>query len=135
MPVQATVVSNVDGVDFMLVGSCHCGAVTIELPSVPETAINCNCSICRRLGAIWAYYEFGTVKVNGHPEHTREYIQGDKTLIAIRCADCGCTTHWEPLNQEPGARHGVNLRNFDPRLIESVRVRRFDGADTWEFLD
>jgi hypothetical protein len=27
------------------------------------------------------------------------------------------------------------LRNFDPKLLESVLVRRFDGADTWKFLD
>jgi len=35
----------------------------------------------------------------------------------------------------PGARHGVNLRNFEPALSESVDVKRFDGADTWKFLD
>jgi hypothetical protein len=39
------------------------------------------------------------------------------------------------LKPEPGARHGVNLRNFDPTLLESVQVRRFDGADTWKFLE
>lgn len=44
-------------------------------------------------------------------------------------------THWEPLQPEPGMHHGVNLRNFEPKLLESVRIRRFDGADTWTFLD
>ncbi len=44
-------------------------------------------------------------------------------------------THWEPLDLKPGARHGVNLRNFEPKLQESVVVRRFDCADTWTFLD
>ncbi len=35
-----------------------------------------------------------------------------------------------------GAKHGVNLGNFDPKLIaSSVRVRKFDGTDTWTFLD
>jgi hypothetical protein len=29
----------------------------------------------------------------------------------------------------------VNLRNFEPKLVDSVVVRRFDGADTWTFLD
>jgi hypothetical protein len=28
----------------------------------------------------------------------------------------------------------VNLGNFDPKLIASVRVRKFDGADTWKFI-
>ena len=60
---------------------------------------------------------------------------GDKTLATIRCTTCGCVTHWEPLDPKPGAKHGVNLGNFDPELIAAVRVRRFDGADTWEFID
>lgn len=119
----------------MISGSCHCGAVTIEILFAPETATSCNCSLCRRLGGIWAYFEFGTVRISGHPEHTREYIQGDRTLKTVRCGNCGCTTHWEPLDAEPGARQGVNLRNFDPALLDSVRIRRFDGADTWQFLD
>jgi len=116
-------------------GSCHCGAVRLTLPSTPEVATACNCSLCRRIGGPWVYYEWGTVKIEGHPESTEGYIQGDRTLNSIRCRHCGVTTHWEPLPPQPGARHGVNLGNFDPSLIASVRVRRFDGADTWKFLD
>jgi hypothetical protein len=48
---------------------------------------------------------------------------------------CGSVTHWEPIEPTADGRHGVNLANFDPRLIASVRVRRFDGADTWKFID
>jgi hypothetical protein len=124
-----------DSLAGLLQGSCHCGAVRLVLPSVPENATDCNCSICRRLGGIWAYYKFGTVQITGHPERTDEYIQGDRTLRTIRCSTCGCTTHWEPLDPKPGARHGVNLRNFDPKLLASVEVQHLDGADTWKFLD
>ncbi|MFZ2988609.1 hypothetical protein [Ideonella sp.] len=81
------------------------------------------------------YYEFGTVLVQGHPENTQEYVCGDRTLKNVRCRTCGIVTHWEPLDSEPGARHGVNLRIFDPELLASVPIRRFDGADTWTFLD
>lgn len=119
----------------LLHGSCHCGAVRLVLPSLPEKATDCNCSICRRLAAIWVYYEYGTVQITGHPEHTDEYIQGDRTLRTVRCSTCGCTTHWEPLEPKPGALHGVNLRNFDRELLASVKVRHLDGADTWKFLD
>ena len=116
-------------------GSCHCGAVRLTLPSTPEVATKCNCSLCRRIGGPWVYFEFGTVKIEGHPESTEGYVQGDRTLNTIRCRHCGGTTHWEPLPPEPGVRHGVNLGNFDPALIASVRVRRLDGADTWKYLD
>ncbi len=116
-------------------GSCHCGAVRLTLPSTPEVATLCNCSLCRRIGSPWVYFEFGTVKIEGHPESTAAYVQGDRTLRTIRCRHCGSVTHWEPIDGRIGARHGVHLGNFDPMLIAAVRVRRFDGADTWEFLD
>lgn len=120
---------------FSLHGACHCGAVRLTLPAMPERATSCNCSLCRRTGAIFAYYAFGTVVVRGHPEHTEAYVWGDRTLRNLRCKTCGVFTHWEPLDAEPGARHGVNLRNFDPQLLAAVPVRRFDGAETWTFID
>ena len=124
-----------ENTDQSLRGSCHCGAVRITLPSAPDKATDCNCSICRRLAGLWAYYEFGTVLVEGHPENTSEYIWGDRTLRTIRCKTCGVATHWEPLQAVPGQKHGVNLRNFDPAILRSVVVRKFDGADTWTFLE
>ncbi len=119
----------------MLTTTCHCGAVHVAIPHAPETAINCNCSICRRLGALWAYYPVGTVTISGHPEHTTGYVWGDRTLSTVRCRHCGCVTHWEPLTDEAKGRMGVNIRNFEPEQIGDVRIRRFDGADSWTYLD
>jgi len=51
----------------MYQGSCHCGAVRMTLPSRPEVATACNCSLCRRIGGPWVYFEFGTVRIEGHP--------------------------------------------------------------------
>lgn len=116
-------------------GSCHCGAVCLALPAAPGEATSCNCSLCRRTGGIWAYYPFGKVSIQGHPEHTDSYIWGDRTLRTVRCKTCGIVTHWEPLEPASGARQGVNLRNFEPALLEAVVIRRFDGAHTWKFLD
>ena len=58
-----------------------------------------------------------------------------KTLRNVRCRTCGCATHWEPLESKPDAKMGVNARNMPPSEIEGVRVRHFDGADTWTYLD
>ena len=119
----------------MLAATCHCGAVRIEIPHAPAEVTNCNCSLCRRLGGLWAYYDVGSVRVVGHPEKTNGYIQGDRTLRTVRCSTCGCTTHWEPLDPTVHKRMGVNIRNFDPVAIGDVRIRLLDGADTWETLD
>lgn len=116
----------------MLNATCHCGAVRIEIPARPAEVTNCNCSLCRRLGTLWAYFDAHTVKIHGHPENTDEYIQGDKTLRTVRCKTCGCTTHWEPLDPLKYRRMGVNIRNFEPEVIGDVRIRLLDGADTWK---
>ncbi|MEW6706784.1 MAG: GFA family protein [Pseudomonadota bacterium] len=119
----------------MISSTCHCGAVRIEIPQRPDKATNCNCSLCRRVGALWAYYPVGSVRFGGHPEHTEWYIWGDKTLRTVRCRHCGIVTHWEPLQPEADSHMGVNIRNFDPEQIGDVRIRRFDGADSWTYLD
>jgi hypothetical protein len=119
----------------MLTGSCHCGAVRVEVPTPPTAATMCNCSICRRLGALWSYYPVGTVQVAGHPEHTEGYVWGDRTLTTVRCRHCGCVTHWEPLKPDSSAHMAVNIRNFEPSLLEDVKLRRFDGAESWRYVD
>src|SRR5256712_1719750 len=107
----------------MLLATCHCGAIRIEVPRRPQKLTNCNCSICRRYGALWAYYKVRTVRVTGHPEKTAGYVWGDKTLRLVRCRNCGCVTHWEPLKPKPNSWLGVNARNFEPSALGSVRIR------------
>ena len=79
----------------MLTASCHCGAVQVEVPRKPRTLTNCNCSICRRYGTLWAYYKASDVRVIAASGATNEYSWGDKSLRFVRCSTCGCITHWE----------------------------------------
>jgi hypothetical protein len=118
----------------MVEGSCHCGAVKVEIPRAPETLTSCNCSICRRLGTLWAYYPPAEVRVTGE---TQTYCWGDKTLHLHRCVTCGCTTHWSPIDgQAPSDRMGINARLLAPEVFGAARVRRLDGAsDDWRYLD
>ena len=119
----------------MLAGTCHCGAVRVEVPRRPRRLTSCNCSICRRYGTLWAYYKAAEVRVASAPGATRSYSWGDKALRFVRCGKCGCITHWEATHPTATSRMGVNARNFDPAAIATIRVRRLDGASTWKFLD
>lgn len=116
-----------------LTATCHCGDVTVTVPHRPRRLTDCNCSICHRLGALWAYYDVDKVRTTGHPGKTATYAWGEKTLRIVRCKRCGVVTHWEPIG--PGDRMGVNANNFDPKSLGTPRVRRLDGASTWKFLD
>jgi hypothetical protein len=118
-----------------LEGSCHCGAVRIVIPRRPRSLTSCNCSICRRTGGLWAYYQTREVRIQHEPGATAHYAWGERSLRLVRCARCGCVTHWEPTRRTPASRMGVNVRNFDPEVLGKVRIRHFDGARTWKFLD
>lgn len=118
----------------MLTGSCHCGAVTIRVARKPGRLTLCNCSICRRHAGLWGYYDRSKVEIVAGRDALDHYVWGDQCLRLCRCATCGCVTHWTPIGRK-SSRMGVNFRNFDPSVIESIRVRRIDGADTWQFLD
>ena len=119
----------------MLAGSCHCGAVRIELASAPGHVIDCNCSICRRYGALWALIEASEVRVAGHPGNTAGYEWGKRSIRTFHCRTCGCVTHWEPIVPDAGTRFGVNMRNFDPGALAAMPIRHFDGAESWAYLD
>lgn len=111
--------------------TCHCGAVRIVVPRVPEALTSCNCSICRRLGTIMAYYRLGEVTIEGE---TDTYVWGDRMIAFHRCRVCGCATHWWPI-ESTRDRMGVNARLLPPEDLAGSRIRRFDGAETWEYLD
>jgi hypothetical protein len=116
--------------------TCRCGAVEIAIPRAPERATTCNCSICRRYGAIWGYYLPREVTVTAAPGAIAGYEWGEKSIRFVRCAGCGCVTHYELLqSQGEDDTMAVNIRMFTPEQIGNVRIRRFDGADTWKYLD
>jgi hypothetical protein len=118
-----------------LTGSCHCGAVKIELPRKPRRLTSCNCSICRRIGGLWAYYQAEQIHIRHARGAVDHYSWGDKQLRFVRCATCGCLIAWQSVAHPRRGRMGINARNLDPAAIAGVRIRHLDGASTWKFLD
>ncbi len=116
----------------MIEASCHCGAVKLEIATAPDAVTDCNCSICRRYGVLWAYYSPRQVRVAGGT--TDIYMWDDKSIEFHRCRDCGCVTHWAAVDRSRD-RMGVNARLMAPDVLSKARVRRLDGADTGKYLD
>lgn len=52
---------------------CHCGAVDFELPRRPAVMTRCNCSYCRQLDPLFAYYKRRTVRFHSSAEHLESY--------------------------------------------------------------
>jgi len=115
----------------MIESSCVCGAVRLAISRAPDELLDCNCSICRRYGVLWAYYSLKDVIVPGGLTDT--FMRGAKKTEFHRCKICGCVIHWSPTDQCD--RMGVNARLMDPEVVARARVRHLDGANTWKYLD
>lgn len=119
----------------MIESTCHCGAVRLAIPRAPEAVTNCNCSVCRRYGTLWAYFDAPEVRIEAAAGALQSYTTGAATLSFVRCAGCGCVTHWSPIpGRRRNQRMGVNVRMFDPRQLGPFRIRFLDGADTEAFV-
>ena len=115
--------------------SCHCGAVRLESDTWPSRVTSCNCSICRRYGALWAYFTRQSARLVAGASAVYAYVWGDRTIEFFHCKTCGCASHYESIEKDPGSRFAINARMLPPELIVDIRVRRFDGASSWRYLD
>ena len=119
----------------MLIAVCHCGDVRLQVAARPESLTECNCSICRRYAARWAYYTRKTAQVLSDPDKVGVYIWGDRMLEFYHCKRCGCLTHSESVEKTDDSRIAVNARMMSPDDVADVRLKFFDGADTWQYVD
>ncbi|MGC1189188.1 MAG: hypothetical protein WA861_01305 [Candidatus Binatus sp.] len=115
----------------MIESFCVCGAVRLAITRAPDELVDCNCSVCRRYAALWAYYTLKDVIVPGGL--TDVFMLGPKKIEFHRCKICGCVTHWSPRDQRD--EMGVNARLMELEVVARARVRHLDGANTWKFLD
>lgn len=119
----------------VLAGSCHCGAIRICVRQPPRTLTSCNCSICRRYGALWAYYKPSSVRIEAPKGGLSSYSWNRKIRAYYWCKRCGCVTHYAYREKRRRTCVGVNAANFEPACLAGVRIRHLDGAASWKFLD
>lgn len=114
-----------------LTASCHCGAVRLHVPRAPRTVTRCNCSICRRYGALWAYFSPKSVRIEAPASAFAKYAWNRKVRTYYRCKRCGCVTHYKYRKTGPAYPLAVNAVNFEPGALKGARIRELDGAKSW----
>jgi len=70
----------------MIEASCHCGAVRFAVEAAPDDVNDCNCSICRRYGTLWGYYQRPQVRFAAENEPTDIYIGATRTWSSTAAA-------------------------------------------------
>jgi hypothetical protein len=71
----------------MLVASCHCGAVQLEIARRPRALTECNCSICRRCGCMTHYARVNTSNDDRIAVNARMMEPDDLAGIPLRQLD------------------------------------------------
>lgn len=118
----------------MFVARCHCGNVSLEANEPPETVTSCNCSICYRIGATWAYYTKEQVAINGINK-TKVYLWGQKNRSYHACEICHCVTHYTQLRNDGSNRVAINTRMVNPEQTNGIKIRMFDGAVSFKYVE
>ncbi len=114
---------------------CHCGNLRLVANESPYSLTSCNCSICNRLGAIWAYYDRKNVEIVSGDKMKNTYSWGEKTITFHRCGECGCTTHYTAAESDGSELVAINCRMAKLSDISEITIREFDGLTTWKYVD
>ena len=106
-------------------GTCHCGAVEFEvtLRDRPENIRRCNCSLCRRKGAIMSDVSVTDIRVLRGEDKLTLYQWNTKIAKHYFCSICGIYTHHKK-RSEP-IKYGFNiacLEGVDPFDIGEITL-------------
>ena len=110
--------------------TCHCGSVELEL-DLPDGIVNprrCDCSICRRKGAIVASVALSGIRILKGAEHLKLYQFNTHTAKHYFCSNCGIYTHHQ--RRSNPEQYGFNvgcLEGVNPFAIAAVRTN--DGVN------
>jgi hypothetical protein len=115
----------------MLKLTCLCGRVRIETRKRPDLINECNCALCSKSGARWAYFHPSDVRVEGT---TQGYSREDKDDPSARlqfCPHCGSTTHFtltpSAIAKFGDVQLGVNVRLANESDLAGIELRYPDG--------
>lgn len=110
-------------------GSCHCGAVKFEfsVPSI-ESGLRCNCSICRRKGALMTAFTLAPdeLKITADEGVLGTYEFGGNIAKHHFCKHCGIYPFHQTM-RKPG-HYRLNIGCIDGLDADDLPFEVFDGA-------
>lgn len=118
-----------------LKGDCLCDDAGWTLTGDPGSITACNCTLCRRYGALWAYdYENERIRLTGRTSTFTRIGKADPSLEIHFCPTCGCVLAWRGLRlaEEGRRRMAVNIRLAEPEAVADLPIDHFDGLGSFD---
>jgi hypothetical protein len=109
-------------------GSCHCGklAYTVD-EDVPTKAMECNCSFCRRVGALHHFTTPDRFRREADEADIQVYTFNKHVIRHMFCRTCGAAPFAEGRGPK-GPMVEINLRCAEGVDLDALEITRFDGA-------
>ena len=109
-------------------GGCQCGKVRYEAQAEIDEVITCNCSRCRKLGALLAAVARSDFKLLSGENDLIDYQFNKRTIHHPFCKICGIESY--AYGKGPGGKEMVmlNVRCLDGVDADQLKVKKFDGA-------
>lgn len=108
-------------------GSCHCGRVAFEVEGELQGALSCNCSICRRKGALLWFVPRERLSLRTPEEQLATYCFNKHVIKHHFCPTCGIHPFGEGVDPQGQAMAAVNIRCLDEVDPDSLPLSHFDG--------
>jgi hypothetical protein len=107
-------------------GSCHCGRVRFTVQAELDHVRVCDCSICRRRGALIHRVGEHDLQMLTPLEELSAYKFHTRQATDYFCPDCGIL----PFRRPRTAPHlwAVNVRCLDGVDLDALRVERVHGS-------
>ena len=103
--------------------TCHCGAVKAEIKIENiEKIMRCNCSICKRKGAIMSMVQNKDFKITKGENNLKLYQFHSKVAKHYFCLTCGIYTHHNP-------RINPSLTAFNVGCLSDVDTFKFQNIN------
>ena len=109
--------------------SCHCGAVSAEIDGdLPEKAITCNCSICRRKGHVLHFVPASAMQASVAEGALGDYTFNNHAIHHKFCRTCGCSPFGTGTGPDGREMASVNLRCVPECDLSAIDITEYDGA-------
>jgi hypothetical protein len=118
-------------------GSCHCGKVRFEIDADIDHVRQCDCSVCRRRGALNFRVPKSALRLQTSWDELTLYQWGSRTAKDYFCSCCGILPFRRPSDPtaqellegvEPFDGWAVNVRCLDGINLSSLPVKEVHGS-------
>jgi hypothetical protein len=108
-------------------GSCHCGQIAFEVEGELGKVMDCNCSICTRMGSLHWFVPRDQLRLLTPESAMATYTFGKQRIQHHFCPTCGIHPFGEGTDPSGKRMAAVNARCLADVDLTALSVTHIDG--------